>query len=186
MVDREVHGPVWVVFCRSWGLCVRSWAALGAYVVGLGTVLGPMLAILGLYGRSRAALGAFVRSLGCIWAALGAYVGGLGPLLGAMLAVLGRSWSRCLRSWGLCWRSWAALGAYVGGLGRSWGLRWRPLAALGRKVAQTRTGPGPKAEKWPKPEREQGAAPRTEAEPSEWPGASTHFFYRYAVSLFGS
>ena len=42
--------------------------------------------------------------------ALGAYVGGLGPLLGPMLAVLGRSW-------GLCWRSWAALRAYVGGLG---------------------------------------------------------------------
>ena len=38
--------------------------------------------------------------------ALGAYVGGLGPLLGPMLAVLGRSW-------GLCWRSWAALGPYV-------------------------------------------------------------------------
>ena len=36
--------------------------------------------------------------------------GGLEPLLGAMFAVLGRSWS-------LCWRSWAALGAYVGDLG---------------------------------------------------------------------
>ena len=42
--------------------------------------------------------------------ALEAYVGGLGPLLGLMLAVLGRSW-------GLSWRSWAALGAYVGDLG---------------------------------------------------------------------
>ena len=37
---------------------------------------------------------------------LGTYVGGLGPLLEPMLAVLGGSW-------GLCWRSWAALGAYV-------------------------------------------------------------------------
>ena len=107
---------------------------------------------------------------------LGAYVGGLGPLLGLMLAVLGRSW-------GLCWRSWAALKAYVGGLGsrsgpmwavlgadqglcgRSWlrirahvggpgllsGRLWAILAALGpsvgglgagsgRKVAQTRAG----------------------------------------------
>ena len=35
---------------------------------------------------------------------------GLGLLLEPMLAVLGRSWD-------LCWRSWAALGAYVGGLG---------------------------------------------------------------------
>ena len=77
-------------------------------VVGLGAVLGPMLAILGLYGRSRAALGASVGSLGCIWAALGAYVGDLGPLLGLywrswatlepMLAVLGRSWDLCGRS----------------------------------------------------------------------------------------
>ena len=32
--------------------------------------------------------------------------------------VLGRSWGLCVRrSWGLCWRSWAALGPYVGGLG---------------------------------------------------------------------
>ena len=36
MVDREVDWPVWVVLGRSWGLCVRSWAALGAYVGGLG------------------------------------------------------------------------------------------------------------------------------------------------------
>ena len=32
MVDREIDWPVWVVLGRSWGLCVRSWAALGAYV----------------------------------------------------------------------------------------------------------------------------------------------------------
>ena len=36
MVDREVDGPVWVILGRSWDLCVRSWAALGAYVGGLG------------------------------------------------------------------------------------------------------------------------------------------------------
>ena len=48
----------------------RSWAALRAYVGGLGSLLGPMLAILG---------------------PLGTYVGGLGPLLGLMLAVLSRS-----------------------------------------------------------------------------------------------
>ena len=52
-----------------------------------------------------------------------------------MLSVLGRTWN-------LCWRSWAALGAYVGGLGpllepmlavlgRSWSLCWRSEAGLG-------------------------------------------------------
>ena len=119
MVDHEVDGqhvfsihcffdmfdgwwmvkPVRVVLGRSWGLCVRSRAALGAYVGGLGALVGPMLAILSLYGRSWAALGASVGGLGCTWLALGAYVGNLGPLLG------------------LYWRSWVALGAYVGGLG---------------------------------------------------------------------
>ena len=87
MVDREVDWPVWVVLGRFGGLCVRSWAALGAYVGGLGAVLGTMLAILGLYGRSWATLGTSVCGLGCTWAALGAYVGDLGPLQ----AVLGRS-----------------------------------------------------------------------------------------------
>ena len=82
-------------------------------------------------------------------AALGAYLGGLGPLLEPVLAVLGRSWV-------LCWRSWAALGAYlrdlgasVGGLGpllgsmlAVLGLCWRSWGALGRKVAQTPAGTG--------------------------------------------
>ena len=63
MVDREVDGPVWVVLGRSWGLCVRFWAALGAYVGGLEAVFGPILAIL---GRS--------------WAS----TGGPGPLLGPL------------------------------------------------------------------------------------------------------
>ena len=74
MVDREVDWPVWVVLGRSWGLCVRSWAALGAYVGGLGAVLGPTLAILSLSWAS-------IGGLGCTWAALGACVGDLGPLL---------------------------------------------------------------------------------------------------------
>ena len=47
------------------------------------------------------------------------------------------------RSCGLCWRSWAALGASVGGLGPLLGLMLLVLAALGRKVAQTRAGEGP-------------------------------------------
>ena len=70
MVDRKVDWPVWVVLGRSWGLCVRSWVALGAFPGDLGPHFG-------LYGRS--------------WVALGTYLGGLGPLLGTMLAVLGRS-----------------------------------------------------------------------------------------------
>ena len=45
---------------------------------------------------------------------------GLGPLSGPKLEVLGRSR-------GLSWRSWAALGAYVGGLG----LLSRPVDGLG-------------------------------------------------------
>ena len=38
------------VLGRSWGLRCRSWAALGAYVGGLGLLLGPMLAVLGALG----------------------------------------------------------------------------------------------------------------------------------------
>ena len=56
MVNREVDWPVWVVLGRSWGLCVRSWAALGAYVGDLGRSLG-------LFGRSWAVLGLCCRSL---------------------------------------------------------------------------------------------------------------------------
>ena len=66
-------------------------------------------------------------------------MGGLRPFLWPLLAVLGRSW-------GLCWRSWAALGAYVrdlgppvGGLGSLLGPMLAVLAALGASVG----GPGP-------------------------------------------
>ena len=68
MVGCEVYESLWVFEGRSWSLCGRSWAALVAYVGGLGPLLG-------LCGLS--------------WAALGAYVGGLGPLLG----LCGRSWA---------------------------------------------------------------------------------------------
>ena len=68
MVDREVDVPVWVVLSRFGGLCVRSWAALGAFVGGPGPLLWPLLAVLG-------------RSWGS--------AGGLWPLLGPILAVLG-------------------------------------------------------------------------------------------------
>ena len=37
------------VLARSWALCWRSWAALGAYVGGLGLLLGPMLTVLGRF-----------------------------------------------------------------------------------------------------------------------------------------
>ena len=50
-------GPMLAVLERSWGLRCRSWAALGAYVGGLGAyvgglgpLLGPMLAVLGALG----------------------------------------------------------------------------------------------------------------------------------------
>ena len=91
--------------------------ALGAYVGGLGPLLGPMLAVL---------------------AALGPYVGPMLTVLGSMLAVLGRSW-------GLCWRSWAALRAYVGGLGSGSGPK---LAVLGPKwsvleAIRAKSGPNP-------------------------------------------
>ena len=38
------------VLSRSWGLCCRSWGALGAYVGGLGPLLEPMLAVLARLG----------------------------------------------------------------------------------------------------------------------------------------
>ena len=126
---------------------MRSWAALGAYVVGLGPLLGPMLAVL---GRSW---GLCWRS----WAALGAYVGSLGAVLGPMLAVFGRSWA-------LCWRSWAALGAYVGDLGSGSGAKLAVFGGLGAKVVGLGSDQG---EKWPKPEREsdpRGSGPLKPAE----------------------
>ena len=84
--------------------------------------------------------------------------------LGPLRTVLGRSQ-------GLCWRSWAALGASVAGLGQLSGHLWRILgryrglcgrswAALrasvgglgpqsGRKEAQTQAGKGSKRHKPP-------------------------------------
>ena len=67
------------VLSCSWGLCCRSWAALGPYVGGLVPLLGPMSAVLG-------------RSWSLCWqswVALGAYVGDLRPLLGSMLIYVG-------------------------------------------------------------------------------------------------
>ena len=101
MVGCEIEGPLWVVMGRSRGLCVRSWAALGASAGGLGALLGPLWAVFdgscALCGRSWVAVGASAGDLGPLlglcgwsWAAPGAFVAGLGSLLGPSLAVLGR------------------------------------------------------------------------------------------------
>ena len=82
---------------------MRSWATLGAYVGGLGLLLRPTLAVLGiswgLFGRSGAEkcedVAIFkmclflerehdLRPVGRSGAALGAYFGSLGTLLGPM------------------------------------------------------------------------------------------------------
>jgi len=93
---------------HSWRLSRRSWAAVGAYLDGLGPLLELMLAVL---GRSWDASGHS-------WSAL--------------RALLGRSWLLWGHSWPLLERSRGALGKL---LGRSWGAcgRFRcPLAAHGR------------------------------------------------------
>ena len=79
---------------RSWGLCWRSWAALGAYVGGLGCTLaargayvGDLGPLFGLYSRSWAALGAAVCGPGPLLEATLAVLGGLRPLLGPLLAL---------------------------------------------------------------------------------------------------
>ena len=45
------------VLSCSWSLCCWSWAALGAYVGGLGLLLGPKLAVLGRLGAGEVGLG---------------------------------------------------------------------------------------------------------------------------------
>ena len=145
MVDREVGWPVWILG-RSWGLCVRSWAALGAYVGGLGLLFGSMLVFRG-------------RSWDLFWVSW-AVLGPLRALLGCSWALSGRSWLHLGGSWGLVgdhgallgfsWRSWAALGTYLGGLGpllgpifavcsRSWSLCGRSGAKKSKDIATLKT-----------------------------------------------
>ena len=50
MVGCEVEGPLWVVLGRSRGLCGRSRVALGPSAGGLGPLLVPVLAALGVLG----------------------------------------------------------------------------------------------------------------------------------------
>ena len=54
---RSVLRPMLAVLGRSWALCWRSWAALGAYVGGLGSRSGPKLAVLGGLGAEVVGLG---------------------------------------------------------------------------------------------------------------------------------
>ena len=65
MVDREVDWPVWVVLGRSWGLCVRSWAALGAYVGGLEAILGPTAGNGSLFSKNGAVSRSWKGGLVC-------------------------------------------------------------------------------------------------------------------------
>ena len=169
MVDREVDGPVWVVLGRSWGLCVRSWVALGALVGDLGPLLGPIWpknaknmatlkmrlflkregdlrprgAVLsrpwGVCRRSWPHLGGSRGLCWQSWSALEASVGGLGPLSGPFVRGPGSAW-------GLCCRAWAVLGPLFGAmlvvLGRSWGLCWRSWLLFGPPLAVLiRAGP---------------------------------------------
>ena len=93
---------------RSRGLCWRSCATLGAYVGGLGPLLGPLLAVLGRLGLKKVEEHDYLENV--LISRAGARAAASGCGLSPLLAVLGGSW-------GLCWRSWSALGAYVGGLG---------------------------------------------------------------------
>ncbi len=90
------------------GVCGWSWAALGAYVGGLGSLLVPLRAVL---GRSRGLWAVLGRSWGFSRASCWRSRTVLGPLFGAMLAVL-------VRSWDLCWRSGPLLEPLLAVLGR--------------------------------------------------------------------
>jgi len=147
------------VLGHALGLCWRSSAALGAYVGGLGQLLGHMLAVLACFWDlcwlSWAALGAYVGGLGQLF---GAYVGGLESVLGPTLAVLGRSGTHvgglvtllghlfavltgntlgfCIRSlaalgWDPCGRSWEALGDSVCDTGGAPEALWAALGSWG-------------------------------------------------------
>ena len=195
---------------RSWGLRWRSWAAVGAYAGGLGSLLGPMLAGFGRLGAYVGGLGRSwslsSRSWGLCWrswVALGAYVGGPGPKNAKNMATL----KMCVflererdlrpgggilrRSWGLCWRSWVALGPSVGSLGRlleptlailgrSWNLCWRSWDVLGPK----RSVLGRSGRSWEGIRAEKWPKPEPEGRSGE--GTPTHRFWcpERAVDFF--
>ena len=101
-----------------------------ASVGGLGSLLGPMLAVLGRFGPYVGGLGPLLGPMFAVLGPLGTYVGSLRPLLGPMLAVL--------RPGG---ESRDALELVLGLLGRSWSQCWRPWGILGAK-----SGPSPSEE----------------------------------------
>ena len=49
MVGREVDGPLWAIVAGHRGLCGRFEVAVGASVGGLGSLSGPLRAVLGRY-----------------------------------------------------------------------------------------------------------------------------------------
>ena len=142
----RLSGPLWAVlgrlgafvggprlsWVRSWVPCWRSWAALGVnvgglgpHVGGLGALLGPLLAVL-------AALGASVGGPEPSCAAKVEVHDHLENVLLSRAGVRSAAWRAVLsRSWGLCWRSWGALGAYVGDLGPLLESMLAVLACLG-------------------------------------------------------
>ncbi len=85
-----------------------------------------------------------------------------------MLAVLGRSW-------GLCWRSWAALGAYVSDLGSG---SEPKLAVLGPMLAVL-------GEKWPKPQREVDLASGSGRRSGPNPSGKPFLGRRWKFIVFG-
>ena len=58
------------VLSRSWALCWRSWAALGAYVGDLGPLLALMLVVLAALGPYLGGLGGLEPKRGRPWTAL--------------------------------------------------------------------------------------------------------------------
>ena len=141
---------MWVVLDCSKGLCGRSWAvlvpllgvlgrlgsALGCYVGGLGPLLGFMLAVLGrswdLCWRSWWLLGPLLAVLSRLALLKVEVHDHLENVLISRAGVRSAAWRAVLsRSWGLCWRSWGALGAYVGDLGPLLESMLAVLACLG-------------------------------------------------------
>ena len=122
----------------SRSLCWRSWAALGAYVGCLGAYVGG--------------LGPFLGPMWAVWSAKCEEHGYLENVLISRAGARSAAWGSVLsRSWGLCWRSWAVLGPYVGSPEPLLGPMWAVLAALWPKLSILG---GIRAEMWPKPERE--------------------------------
>ena len=153
----QLSGPLWVLLGRSQGLCGRSWAvlgsllvvlgrlgsALGCYVGDLGPLLGAMFAVLGLMlavlgrswdlcWRSWRLLGPLLAVLSCLALLKVEVHDHLENVLISRAGVRSAAWRAVLsRSWGLCWRSWGALGAYVGDLGPLLESMLAVLACLG-------------------------------------------------------